>query len=236
MNTLSYLDHQLSSFPSPEQALTEPNGLLAIGGDLSCQRLLSAYYHGIFPWFNQDDPILWWSPDPRAIFIPGEIHISASLKKSLKKQSWRFTINHSFSDVINACAAPRAQQAGTWISEQIISAYEQLHHQGRAHSFEVWQQDRLIGGLYGINIGQVFCGESMFHTETNASKAALIMLQQHLLRFNCQLIDAQVMNPHLQSLGAITIKRSEFLQQLYRLRQTTISAECWQPQEITLEL
>ncbi|MBV7314585.1 leucyl/phenylalanyl-tRNA--protein transferase [Shewanella sp. NIFS-20-20] len=236
MSTLSYLEHQHSPFPAPELALSEPNGLLAVGGDLSSERLLSAYYHGIFPWFNQDDPILWWSPDPRAVFVPGDIHCSASLRKYLSKQPWRFTVNHAFSQVIQACAAPRQKQADTWISPNIIEAYEQLHQLGRAHSIEVWHDQQLVGGLYGIDLGQAFCGESMFHFATNASKAAMMALQQHLIGFNYQLIDAQVMNPHLVSLGAKNISRHQFLTRLSELRQAPTSSDCWRPQEILLEL
>ncbi len=236
MNSLSYLDHEFEAFPSPELALTDPNGLLAIGGDLRPERLLTAYYNGIFPWFNSDDPILWWSPDPRAIFIPGQVNISSSLRKYLKKQSWHFTINHAFSDVMAGCAQPRAKQAGTWITQDIQAAYHSLHQQGHAHSIEVWNGRQLIGGLYGLAVGQVFCGESMFHRQTNASKAAMAVLQQHLIQMGFKLIDAQVMNPHLESLGAQPIKRTEFIQLLTQFRDQVVNPAAWLPSEVILEL
>ncbi|MDR8524196.1 leucyl/phenylalanyl-tRNA--protein transferase [Shewanella fidelis] len=236
MNSLSYLNHDQHGFPPPEQALRDPNGLLAVGGDLRPERLLNAYYNGIFPWFNLDDPILWWSPDPRAVFVPGNMKISRSLLKYLKKQNWTYTINHQFKSVMAGCAAPRAKQDGTWISEEIQQAYYALHQQGRAHSLEVWQGEELIGGLYGINIGQVFCGESMFHRATNASKAAMIVLQQHLQRCGYRLIDAQVVNPHLDSLGAKSIKRDDFLRLLTHLRDGEVNPDSWCKSEVFIEL
>lgn len=236
MNSLSYLNHQLEQFPEPELALTDPNGLLAIGGDLQPERLLNAYYEGIFPWFNLDDPILWWSPDPRAVFVPGSMKVSRSLNKFLKKQTWTYTVNQAFDDVIKGCAQPRASQDGTWITTEIQHAYQALHHQGKAHSIEVWDKEQLIGGLYGLAIGQVFCGESMFHNQTNASKAAMLALHQHLLRSGFKLIDAQVMNPHLVSLGATALKRKDFINLLKRFRQGEVSEETWLPQEVHLEL
>lgn len=236
MKSLSFLNHEFEAFPSPELALTDPNGLLAIGGDLRPDRLLTAYYNGIFPWFNAEDPILWWSPDPRAIFIPSQSHLSTSLRKFLKKQPWRITVNHAFTDVMAGCAQPRRKQAGTWISHEIQMAYRELHHNGHAHSIEVWLGERLIGGLYGLAIGQVFCGESMFHRETNASKAAMAALQQHLLKMGFKLIDAQVMNPHLESLGAQAIKRADFMALLAQLRDKDVSPEAWIPREVNLEL
>ncbi|MCL2914222.1 leucyl/phenylalanyl-tRNA--protein transferase [Shewanella corallii] len=236
MNSLSFLDPSQGQFPHPEQALSEPNGLLAIGGDLSTERLCQAYYQGIFPWFNEDDPILWWSPDPRAIFIPGKLHLSRSLIKHLKKTNWHFTVNHAFREVVANCAAPRDGQNGTWISPDIQQAYYAMHESGKAHSLEVWQDGDLVGGLYGIAVGQVFCGESMFHKQTNASKAAMAMLDQHLTAYDFRLIDAQIMNPYLESLGAQAFKRSEFLTLLQKFRDGTISPACWQRQEVTLEL
>ncbi|MEZ9200650.1 leucyl/phenylalanyl-tRNA--protein transferase [Shewanella sp. 10N.286.54.B9] len=236
MNSLSYLNQDQQGFPPPEQALSDPNGLLAVGGDLQPERLLNAYYNGIFPWFNQDDPILWWSPDPRAVFSPGNLRVSRSLVKYLKKQSWTFSINKQFTAVIQGCAAPRAKQAETWISDDIQQAYLSLHQQGHAHSIEVWEDDTLIGGLYGLAIGQVFCGESMFHLRTNASKAAMIVLQQHLLRCGFKLIDAQVENPHLDSLGAKSIKRKDFLTLLKHLRDGNVNPDSWLTTEVPIEL
>ena len=236
MNSLSFLDRTNTIFPSPEKALTDPNGLLAIGGDLTPERLISAYYQGIFPWFNQEDPILWWSPDPRAVFIPGKLHTSRSLKKSLKKKQWRITINNSFSNVVKGCAAPRENQQGTWITADIYHAYQKLHEYKQAHSIEIWDDNELIGGLYGLAIGQVFCGESMFHKKTDASKVAMFALEQHLIKWNFKLIDAQIMNPHLQSLGAMEVSRKAFLKQLNQYKQTAVSSDCWIPQEVNLEL
>lgn len=234
MNSLSYLNEHVY-FPAPEQALEDPNGLLAIGGDLHPKRLLEAYYNGIFPWFNERDPILWWSPNPRAVFIP-QLHFgSRSLRKYIKRTSWRFTINHAFLDVIAACAQPRADQQGTWISAEIQMAYYELHLQGKAHSFEVWDQQRLVGGLYGIPVGKVFCGESMFHRQTNASKAAFAMLNQHLAKLDFALIDAQLVNPHLTNLGAKAISRDEFLAILRQQRDAPVPSASWQKQEVQFE-
>ena len=235
MNSLSYLN-ELINFPAPEEALAEPNGLLAVGGDLSPARLLEAYYHGIFPWFNADDPILWWSPSPRAIFVPKLDFGSKSLRKTLKNAAWKYTINHAFLDVMSGCAQPRANQQGTWITPQIQMAYYELHLQGFAHSFEVWDADRLVGGLYGIPIGNVFCGESMFHRQTNASKAAFTLLNQHLAKHDFALIDAQLINPHLVNLGAKAISRESFLSILRQTRNNFVAPEMWLKQEVKFEL
>lgn len=235
MNNLSFLDINNTKFPSPNKALTDPNGLLAIGGDLHPKRLVMAYYQGIFPWFNLEDPILWWSPNPRAVFYPNKFHISKSLKKFIKKSHFKITINHDFASVINGCAEQRDKQDGTWITEDIYHAYLQLHQMGYAHSIEVWSQDRLVGGLYGLAIGKVFCGESMFHRATNASKVALVGLNQHLVNWDFQLLDAQIMNPHLESLGAENIKRHSFLTKLHQFRDENVPSLCWQPQEVSIE-
>lgn len=236
MNSLSFLDRNNLVFPAPDRALKEPNGLLAIGGDLTQQRLLSAYNKGIFPWFNLNDPILWWSPDPRAIFMLNQIHISKSLKKFFQKQNWKLTINHDFLGVIKACAAPRNKQDGTWITSTIINAYQSLHQNNQAHSIEVWEEDKLIGGLYGLAIGQVFCGESMFHNKTNASKVAFFALKQHLIKWGFKLIDAQIINPHLTSLGATEISREKFLHLLNKYKENNVSMACWAKQEVKFEL
>lgn len=236
MNSLSYLNNELAKFPSPEYALTDPNGLLAIGGDLHPKRLLSAYYDGIFPWFNENDPILWWSPDPRAVFVPGSMKISRSLKRHVKKSHWHFSVNRAFAQVIESCAKTREGKDGTWITQEIQQAYKALHAQSKAHSIEVWEKDELVGGLYGLAIGQVFCGESMFHHKTNASKAAMMMLHQHLLTHKFRLIDAQVMNPHLQSLGAKALKRSDFINLLKRFRDIEVASDAWHCAEVYLEL
>ncbi|WP_285162738.1 leucyl/phenylalanyl-tRNA--protein transferase [Shewanella goraebulensis] len=234
MNSLSYLNH-LPHFPDPKQALDDPNGLLAVGGDLSPQRLVEAYYQGIFPWFNDDDPILWWSPDPRAIFTPKAQPLNKSMKKYLRKTQWRYTINHAFADVIRACSEPRLTQQETWISTNIQEAYIQLHLLGKAHSIEVWDGNQLIGGLYGIAVGSVFCGESMFHRQTNASKAAFAILNQHIVKHGFKLIDAQIMNPHLENLGAQACPREDFLSSLKQLRNQVIDNKAWVAQEVCFE-
>ena len=227
MHSLTFLTDSDQNFPHPSLALEEPNGLLAMGGDLSPQRLLAAYHNGIFPWFDEQDPILWWSPNPRAIIIPGALHVSKSLKKFIKKSHWRITVNQDFLPVIKNCAAPRAKQDATWITSDIQEAYHQLHLLGQAHSLEVWDEDKLIGGLYGVAVGRVFCGESMFHLATNASKVAMYYLQELLLEFDYALIDTQMMNPHLESLGAQSINRDEFLMLLNQLKIQQAKNDCW---------
>ncbi|RUO25882.1 leucyl/phenylalanyl-tRNA--protein transferase [Aliidiomarina minuta] len=209
---------QLSShqhlFPDPRTALPEPNGLLAVGGDLSPQRLLKAYHQGIFPWFSPEDPILWWSPDPRGVIMPHQLHVSRSLRKFLRRCNYQCSINKAFPEVIQACADQRAELEGTWITGEMEHAYTQLHEMGHAHSIEVWQGDRLIGGLYGVLVGQTFCGESMFHRADNASKIALLALREHLLAGGLRLIDCQLPSLHLNSLGAIEMPRERFLHTL----------------------
>ena len=215
------------SFPSPDTALNEPNGLLAAGGDLSPDRLLQAYKQGIFPWFNPGEPILWWSPTPRTVIFPQQLHISKSLGKTLRKEIYQVTFDHCFEDVMRACAAPRSYTNSTWISEDIIQSYCALHKQGLAHSVEVWQQERLVGGLYGIALGRVFFGESMFSLADNASKVGFARLTQQLIEWDFQLIDCQVANNHLFSLGAVEIPRSEFQQLLINFTQTPSIDQPW---------
>jgi leucyl/phenylalanyl-tRNA--protein transferase len=234
VKSLSYIN-QADCFPSAEKALTDPNGLLAVGGDLAPERLLEAYKRGIFPWFNPGEPILWWTPDPRAVFFIEQYQPSRSLLKTLRRQDWRFRINTHFPEVIHACSNARKGQDGTWITDDIQAAYIALHHLGHAHSFEVWQGERLIGGLYGLAMGKVFCGESMFHCETDASKAAFYFLNRYLKKQGFELIDAQVMNPHLQRLGAQTLPRNDFLRLLTHLSQHPAPSCIWQPQEVNLE-
>lgn len=201
-------------FPDPRQALTSPDGLLAFGGDLSPPRLLAAYSQGIFPWFNADEPILWWSPDPRCVFDTAALRPHRSLRRQLRRQSWRFTLDHAFDAVVQACAAPRARQAGTWIIPAMASAYGRLHRLGHAHSVEAWDGERLVGGLYGVVVGQMFCGESMFSAESGGSKLALMALARQLQHWGFPWIDAQVTNPHLLSLGARELSREGFLEAL----------------------
>ncbi|WP_426287794.1 leucyl/phenylalanyl-tRNA--protein transferase [Luteibacter sp. E-22] len=204
---------RLGLFPDPEAALTDPNGLLAWGGDLSPDRLLAAYSQGIFPWFNADEPILWWSPDPRCVFRTDGVHVSRSLRKQLRQSNWRVTADTSFSRVMRACAAPRDGQPGTWIGDDMIAAYEELHRRGHAHSVEVWDRGSLVGGIYGVAVGRLFCGESMFSARTGGSKVALAALCNLLHGWGFPLLDAQVTNDHLLSMGAIEIPRREFVVQ-----------------------
>ncbi|MDO9311017.1 MAG: leucyl/phenylalanyl-tRNA--protein transferase [Nitrosomonas sp.] len=203
-----------SSFPPVENALSEPNGLLAVGGDLSPQRLLEAYSRGIFPWFNEDDPILWWSPDPRMVLFPNELKISRSLRKTLKKDHYQIRTDCSFTQVMHACAAPRKGQAGTWIHPKMVAAYTILHEMGLAHSIETWMDGVLVGGLYGVSLGKVFFGESMFSLVPDASKIAFVHLVKQLQCWEYGLIDCQVKTGHLASLGAREISRVEFGQKL----------------------
>ena len=203
-----------SSFPPLEHALSDPNGLLAAGGDLSPQRLLDAYSKGIFPWFNEGEPILWWSPDPRMVLFPDELKISRSLRKTLKKDHYQIRTDCSFSQVMHACALPRKGQAGTWIHPEMIAAYTALHEMGLAHSIETWMDGVLVGGLYGVSLGQVFFGESMFSHVPDASKIAFVHLVKQLQYWEFDLIDCQVKTGHLASLGAREISRAAFSQKL----------------------
>lgn len=207
-NIWIYLSKKSYLFPHPKTA--DKQGLLVMGGDLSSERLIQAYSQGIFPWFEPGCPILWWSPNPRLILIPSEMKLSRSLKKSLKK-SFHFTIDTAFDKVITACATYSNRLNNTWISKEMIEAYTLLHKQGYAHSFEVWQDNQLVGGLYGISLGNVFFGESMFHTVTDASKVALYYLCQTMQAWHFDLIDCQLPSKHLHSLGAKIIGREEFL-------------------------
>jgi leucyl/phenylalanyl-tRNA--protein transferase len=203
------------TFPDPGHALKEPNGLLAIGGDLSLERLLAAYKLGIFPWYEAGQPILWWSPDPRMVLFPDELHISKSLHKFLQKKVFKVSFNQNFPAVISACAKQRGRnRSGTWITDEMQQAYINLHKTGWAHSVEVWNENELVGGLYGIAIGSIFFGESMFSTQGNASKVAFVHLIQYLQKLNFKLIDCQVSSEHLASLGAREISREDFIQHL----------------------
>lgn len=203
-------------FPPVTSALREPNGLLAAGGELTPERLLGAYRHGIFPWFSPGDPVLWWSPDPRMVLIPDEFKLSDSLAKIMRNGAFEVRTDTAFEQVMRACAAPRAGQNGTWIDEQMIAAYCALHKTGYAHSVETWLDGKLVGGLYGVAIGQMFYGESMFSLVSNASKIALAHLtrQRGQSGFSFAMIDCQMHTPHLASLGARLMKRDEFITRL----------------------
>jgi len=206
-----------ATFPNPEFALDDPNGLLAAGGDLSPVRIVAAYRQGIFPWYNPGEPILWWSPDPRAVLYPNHLKISRSLRKTLNKQLFRVTLDSAFGQVMRQCASPREGQQGTWITPEILNAYSNLHTMGIAHSVECWMGEQLVGGLYGLALGKVFFGESMFSKATDASKVALVYLVAQLKHWGYELIDCQVATAHLLSLGAELIPRTQFLGELLRL-------------------
>jgi leucyl/phenylalanyl-tRNA---protein transferase len=205
-------------FPAPERALKEPNGLLAIGGDLSPERLLGAYRQGIFPWFSEGEPVMWWSPDPRMVLFPDELKVSRSLSRKLKSTAHEVRFDTAFREVMQACAATRRDgQNGTWITAAIIESYCKLHEQGHAHSAETWIDGRLAGGLYGVAIGRMFYGESMFHHVTDASKIAFVHWVRHLQARGFGLIDCQMKTPHLASFGAREIPRADFSQRLSKL-------------------
>lgn len=212
MTHLLWLDPENIAFPDTQHAMAEPNGLLAAGGQLSSDWLLHAYSNGIFPWFSDGEPILWWSPSPRTVIYTDELHISKSLAKTIKKQAFRVSFDQAFTEVMHACAEPRENQEGdgTWITDDIIAAYSQLHRLGHAHSVEVWHQDELVGGIYGIALGRMFFGESMFSRESNSSKIALFYLARQLKEWQYVAIDCQVYNPHLERMGAKQIPRTAF--------------------------
>ncbi|MGF1772211.1 leucyl/phenylalanyl-tRNA--protein transferase [Vibrio wakamikoensis] len=232
---LPELDVEDLSFPSPYEALEEPNGLLAFGGDLRPERLISAYKHGVFPWFGPNEPLLWWSPSPRAVFEPQIYKPSKSLKKFQRKHQYRVTINHRTQAVIGYCSSTRPLEE-TWLNADMRAAYIQLAKMGYCHSVEVWRDDELIGGLYGLSIGQVFCGESMFSLAPNASKIALWYFCHHFTQSGGKLIDCQVMNPHLESLGAIEMSRDDFLSRLQQHQQSALELSCFSPQTLSLAI
>jgi len=224
-------------FPPIDQALGDPDGLLAMGGDLSCERLINAYRQAIFPWFSEGQPILWWSPKQRSTMNANLCHISKSMKRCIRKKAHKISINHNFEDVIRYCAQPRAEQAETWITDAMISAYLALHEIGVAHSVEVWDEtNKLVGGLYGINIGRVFCGESMFSLASNTSKLAFIALNQHFKKHGGELIDCQMLTEHLKSLGVTPTIREHFQKQLINCRDEKIDSKCWDQQVIAIQL
>ena len=216
------------AFPSVDLAWDEPNGLLAVGGDLSLPRLKNAYSNGIFPWFGPREPIYWWSPDPRAVLFPGRIRITRSLRKTLRNKGYTVSFDRNFAAVVHACAAPRNYTAGTWITADMHEAYCRLHQAGWAHSVEVWDaQGELMGGLYGVAVGGVFCGESMFSRAADTSKIAFVALAWHLVKWGFALIDCQITNPHLVNMGSEEISRSRFLSILRNNQQTPETTD-WQ--------
>ncbi|MDO6568132.1 leucyl/phenylalanyl-tRNA--protein transferase [Alteromonas sp. 1_MG-2023] len=247
MIALPYLDID-TPFPPVSEALDDPNGLLAFGADLSAQRLFSAYSSGIFPWFSDDEPLLWWSPNPRSIIELDDFVCAKSLRKLARQKRYKVTLNNAFDSVINACAnIPRknpnsqAPSQDTWITEDMQKAYSYLHQLGLAHSVEVWDGDALVGGLYGVGVGKVYCGESMFHKQSNTSKLAMLALVEHMKRSKMAFIDCQLPTDHLSSLGAKTIFRNEFIEKLQTNNHTltdegSLTDEYkhqWHPQVIT---
>ncbi|MFC4729277.1 leucyl/phenylalanyl-tRNA--protein transferase [Coralloluteibacterium thermophilus] len=215
-------------FPDPRHALREPDGLLAVGGDLHPGRLLDAYRHGIFPWYSPGEPILWWSPDPRTVFRTNALRPPSRFARSLRGCDWEIRADTAFDAVVVACAqAPRAGQSGTWITPEMADAYGRLHRLGHAHSVEVFAADRLVGGIYGVAIGRMFFGESMFSGVSGGSKAALYALAQLMRGWGWPLIDAQVENPHLRSLGAQSMARPAFLAEVARLVALPAEAGAW---------
>jgi leucyl/phenylalanyl-tRNA--protein transferase len=213
MVDIAQINRQSLDFPTTDKALNYPNGLLAVGGDLSVDRLLRAYERGIFPWYEDSQPILWWSPDPRSVLFPDELKVSKSQRKCLRQDYFEITADRAFHRVLSGCAAPRQREGGTWITNSMARAYMSLHRSGYAHSIEVWnKQEQLVGGLYGVALGNVFFGESMFSVEANASKTALVALVYLLRHSEQKIIDCQVESAHLNSMGARNIARLDFEQ------------------------
>ena len=224
---LPWLEEKEINFPPVEMALDEPNGLLAAGGQLSPEWLLCAYRQGIFPWFEAGQPILWWSPNPRLVLTPKTLKISKSLKKLLKKHNYQFSFDTSFTAVIDHCAESRRQGDGTWITKEMQAAYIALHEQGYAHSVEIWSDGVLVGGLYGVALGKVFFGESMYSKKRDASKIALVFLCDRLFHWGYQFIDCQVHSEHLMKLGAKTLSKPIFESLLYQHQRKNPSDEAW---------
>jgi leucyl/phenylalanyl-tRNA--protein transferase len=218
------------SFPDPAQAgvaLGFPDGLVAIGGDLSPNRLLAAYRRGIFPWFNEDQPILWWSPDPRAVIFPDQFHMSRSLARMVRQPDWAYSLNQAFGKVIRGCASNRGEY-GTWITPEMLAAYEAMHERGHAHSVESWYQGELAGGIYGLRLGNVFFGESMYSAKTGGSKVAISGLIRVCLASGLKMLDCQLASAHLKTLGMIELPRGEFLAQLGKDPKEPPTSDDWE--------
>jgi leucyl/phenylalanyl-tRNA--protein transferase len=229
MQSLLWLsrNQRADAFPPASEALAEPNGLLAVGGDLEPERLLAAYKQGIFPWYQSGQPILWWSPDPRAVLWPSGLKVSRSLRRSLTRRRFEFRVDTDFKRVVAACAEPRRYGGGTWITPEMATAYAALHDQGWAHSFETWAGGELVGGLYGVGIGRAFFGESMFTRVTDASKVALVHAVAFLRARGTEVIDCQVASAHTQSLGAVDIPRAQFLDLIAELCAESGRPQTW---------
>lgn len=231
---LPCLDDINAAFPDVASALAVPNGLLAFGGDLSPERILDAYQHGIFPWFSDNEPILWWSPNSRAVIEPHIYKPAKSLRKHYRRTNLTVTLNQATEQVIQLCASTRPVEQ-TWITQEMIDAYIQLARLGHCHSVEVWRDGELTGGLYGLKLGRVFCGESMFSLQSNASKVAFWHLCRYFSSVGGQLIDCQMMNPHLQSLGVTEISRTRFIKRLNQLKSQDIEIDGFHPRTITID-
>lgn len=236
---LYQLDDINIAFPPIEGALTEPNGLLALGGDLSSERLIAAYSQGIFPWYSENDPLMWWSPDPRAIIDIASLRINRTLRKAINKSPFHITLNQDFCQVTRFCANAPFRKDGTWILPEMEAAYLRLHQQGYAHSIEIWHTDEqknkvLVGGLYGVSINGFFSGESMFYTKSNASKFALIALGQLLESVGINFIDCQLLNPFLEDMGAKEISRDSFIHKQRDVLTKKMPTDFWQPRTLTL--
>jgi len=228
MKQVVWLDPDTVDFPRVDDALDDPPGLLAAGGDLSPERLLAAYAAGIFPWYDDSSPILWWSPDPRMVLQPQQIHISRSLRKTLRHCPYRISMDEAFAEVISSCAELREQREGTWIIEDMQDAYIRLHELGHAHSVEIWDGPQLVGGLYGVSLGSLFFGESMFSLVPNASKIAFVALARQLERWSFQWIDCQMPTDHLHSMGACAMSRDDFQAVLLRWRENGGRPGLWE--------
>jgi len=220
--------HDPGEFPDVELARRDPDGLLAVGGDLTVARLLTAYRRGIFPWYSEEQPILWWSPDPRSVLFSHKLHVSRTLRRTLRQGRFAVTLDRDFAAVIQGCSEPRPGQPGTWITDDMREAYLRLHRAGYAHSVEAWRGDSLVGGLYGVAIGRVFFGESMFSRVSDASKVAFVYLVRHLQQHHFELIDCQIQTPHLDSLGAELIPRTRFTGLLARYCRASGPNGPWQ--------
>ncbi len=231
--TLPYLEPTDPCFPEISTALRDPDGLLAAGGSLSVPWLVQAYANGIFPWFDDDSgPILWWSPRRRAVIRPGTMHVSRSLKKKIRRGQYSVSVDLEFDAVVEACSEPRQNSSGTWITQGMRKAYESLHSAGYAHSLEVYQDSRLVGGIYGVSLGAMFFGESMFSRVTDASKIAFYELHRLLNRWDFSLIDCQIQNPHLESLGVIEISRTQFREALEKNRTVPTRYGPWRLENV----
>ena len=231
--TISYIHPESLIFPDVSTALSDPNGLLAVGGDLSTKRLVKAYSLGIFPWYSEGEPLMWWSPNPRAIIPIDELRINRTLRKFINKQPYQVTLNHAFDEVISLCSDAPFRKEDTWITDEMYEAYCQLHQAGHAHSIEVWCEEELVGGLYGVAIGGYFSGESMFYAKPNASKIALAALAKHLTKIGSTFIDCQLTNHFLEDMGCVEISRNTFISKKDDMMSNIVGDEFWQPKSLS---